>query len=337
MRSKIEKRQEWYRKSHIIGHWIRALTLTVGVVFVVSAVLPKRPVAVIRSVYATENSVVYEVHVTDEESGIVDGTLFVVLTSQFERREQTVHLGYNSGRFEDLMQGTSYTFEVVASRGFGDETLSSRRVETAPAQEDLIWVRTDLTEKFDHYYLYYADVLLKEPIDSYGDVFLEFGFIFSDGRFSPHQTFPIRDANTQVSFEVSDYNYLVVLRLMEQGGEESRVLCEKQFYPPFRLTSSVYVETLSENSAELTLYPDYVRDIDTIFDIVLYRDQVEIERHRLTKDMIEDPYMPYEIRYENLEDPSRYHVDIYASYTNPDTGIREDILYKRIDIEPLGE
>jgi hypothetical protein len=337
MRSKVEKRQEWYRKSQIIRHWIRALTLTVGVVFVVSITIPKRPIAVIESVHVSEHAIAYEVHVTDQDRAIVLGTLHVVLTSQLEQKERAIHLGYNSGIFDDLDPGVLYTFEVVASRGFGDERLASRKVETAPAREDLIWVRTDLTEKIEHGYVYYADVLLKEPIENYGDISFVIGYIFSDGNFSPHQTYLIRDGNTQVSFEVYDNNYLVVLRLLEQGGEESRVLDEKQFYPPFRLTSSVYVETVSEHSAELDLYPDYVRNIDTVFDIVLYRGQVEIERHRLTNDMVDDPYMPYQILYENLEEPSHYHIDIYATYTNPDTGIKEEILYKRIDIEPLGE
>jgi hypothetical protein len=333
MKTNVSKHQEWYKKSHIIGHWIRALTLTVGAVFVVATVVPKRPVATIENVQTTEHSLSYEIFVTDEERAIVSGGLSVVLSNQFERKERSLNPGYSSGRFEDLEPGVLYTVEVIANRGFGDERLASKKMETAPAREDMIWVRTDLREKTDDYYLYYADVVLKQSIDRYDEVYLEFGYVFPDGHFSPHETFSIVDAFTQVSFEVYDYNYQVVLRLMEQGGEESRVLHEKRFYPPFRLTSSIYVEMVSEDAVQLVLYPDYVRGVDTIFDIVLYRGQIEIERHRLTDDMIGDPYMPFEITYANLEHPSEYHVDLYVTYTNPDTGVFEHMHFKRIDIE----
>ncbi|MBE0700496.1 MAG: hypothetical protein IH571_02305 [Acholeplasmataceae bacterium] len=327
-------------KFQVLKTWMTSLAMTVGVVIVAATLIPVSPKATIHQIQSFQNEIIYQVDVTDEDGAILEDSLKVILENQFETHTYSLQLGFNVGVFSNLKEDTKYTMHVVGNKGFGEEKLATRRVSTMQKSGGAIVSYAPTTEDIDYHIDYLIGIIIRDPMGDYKDVTLYYGYIIeSEMDEFEYETIPIVDASSQVLIEfIPNYHTYVHLYLEATlQSDEKVILDELYFHTPFTLHSSFYIEQVTNNSLTVSLYPDFVSQTDTVYEISVKQNQNVIATKLITEESDYDAHMGSLYVFENLLKSTDYTVELTASYTDPYTLKRETVLIESYQEKTLGD
>lgn len=141
--------------SRLISGFV-AVTAVVVVAVSVGIIETSGSSAEIVKASASDTTVTYEVSVEEGDD------LNVVLYNDFTRRENALAYGTNTGEFDDLKPGMSYTIAVVEQSAFGERTVTKMSVKTdllPPPKPVSVWngITHECTCSVDGYFHFTMD------------------------------------------------------------------------------------------------------------------------------------------------------------------------------------
>jgi hypothetical protein len=313
---KLKKKRRTYDS---LKSLFSSFAVTVCAVVIAVAVIPSSPKAEILGLSIFENQIVYQVEITDEDNALRLDTLKIVLENQMESYEYPLSLGINVGIFEDLSPGTPYKLSVVGSKGFGEERLTTKKVTTENNPGGAI-VSYEIIDQSEFDFTYEARIVVNGLNEQFKEVNLYVGYAFPDEPIDQYKIISINGNDQLVTLDqIPNYHTIVNLYLEAiTQDDEIIILDELQFYTPFDILTSIYLESVTKSSMSFQIYPDsYLNDVT--YSCAIYLDDRLIQ----SKDIVLDEnYMHYDginINFSNLRIDTSYQVKLTAQYHNPQT------------------
>ena len=337
-REKFKKQQKDKTKLETLRTFMSSFTLTVCAIVVAAVIIPKSPVAAIKSVRVFQTEIVYQVEVTDQDHALDLSTLKVVLDGQLENYSYPLELGINVGVFDNLRPNTSYQLNVYGSKGFGQERLASMRVVTKTNSGGAI-ISYELMDTFDFYLSYQVNVLLNDDEDIYSEVNLYYAYKYPDDMIDNYETIPITESHQVIELlDVPNEHTEVHLYLeatLKSGG--TTLLDELTFNVPFHLQTSLYLNQLTSSSLQYQFYKDYYYTQNVVYRAKLYFGHMLVDEYILEDSGLDTHYHGLYINFKNLKKNTDYKLIISSTYTNPYTQRTETKILHEEEVRTLGD
>ncbi|MDD3123476.1 MAG: hypothetical protein PHC62_08205 [Candidatus Izemoplasmatales bacterium] len=333
------KQKENRKRSEILKNWFSSLFMTVGVVIVVVAFVPRSPIASIDLVSEYSTEVLYQVSVTDEDSSILEDSLKIVLENQMEYYEHSLEVGKSSGIFNELSPSSEYTIKVLANKGFGLEVLASSKVKTADILGGGI-VYVNQTSPFDSETLTYeVSTYTDDPFDEIEQFYLKvtYEYIGYDQYFD-FATYPIIDGlDTIVVDGLYNQNMKVIFTVVGVSLSEETEFDSYKIQTPLNLYSSLYLVQVTDTQIDISAYAEFDVVPDLSYTLVLYQNNKVIEKQELNPPNYEEN--PYEesdtYLFNNLTNNTNYYLELIASYTDPMTLTNVETVLTHLEVTTL--
>jgi len=329
-RKTANKRVE-QRKRQSLLKTLSSFTVTT-VVATVAFFLPVDATAIL-SAQSVGNAIYYEVNVSDPESAIVEGTLYIEAKNNLNEQTQDLAIGQSSGVFLDLTPDSDYVLTVHANQGFGDKTLATQTVHSGAGIGGLITDTLLLTERdpLQHFMplSYQVNFFVNDPNMEIASLRLRYAFLLPYEM--QENPVPADDAYTEIGVDIHslstiisdipDFNATVFL-FFEANllSGETIVLAHKIFRTPVRLECSLYQTSAGPTFIEATFYGDYSIIPSIAYTIHFYSGVERIHTQTVTKDLASMNDDMRVFRWENLLPSSLYRVEVIAEYSDPETG-----------------
>lgn len=333
------KKEENRKRSSILKNWFSSFFMTVGVVIVVIAFVPRSPVVSIDKIREFAKEVLYQVSVIDDDLAIIDGTLKITLENQFEHYEQPLQRGVSTGVFNSLNEATVYTLKVLADKGFGLEVLSKLSIQTTDSLGAGVITNELVSAPTDQFLAYEVTVFTSDPYDEIQNFYLDVYYSYLSyyeaeeyflGRFSLQEG---------VSFlNVSGLylsNYIVRYEIIGVSVAGETVYDEFSFHTPLQIWASVYLGQVTSSVAKLGVYVDMILGIEITYRLDLFRNSRLIDSLIVpVPNMEEEPIHQEEDNhyyFKNLTRNTDYVVEFVATYIDPITLVEAETIVSSLE------
>ncbi len=333
----FQEKQKKLSRFQALKSIFSSLFMTAAVVVIAVVVIPKSPVGSIESINTFNDAISYTINITDSDNAILEGTLKVELTNQFETYEKDLPLGLSSGLFEALQPDTPYTLKILADKGYGLEVLDSQTVTTEPNPGGAITGYNLLTDEAEYLIDYAIQYYISDPEDDYQQILLRYATKYSSEELFYNYTEIILDENTRETTITSIYNYNVEVNLIliaiNQDSEEIE-LDNIVFHTPYKISASMEIQQLTNDTVSFYVWPDYVDDVE--FELVLRQgrfiiDQQPFMSRSYDPDQMQDFEQMNVYAFSDLTPKKEYTVDLVAHYQDPYTLTSVDKLISSVD------
>lgn len=333
-KNKMKNKRKMYDS---LKNLFSSLAITVGAVVIAATYIPKSPKASILDLTVFEHEVIYQVQVTDEDEALLKNSLKIVLDNQFETYTYTLELGVNSGIFENLTPNTTYQLSIYASKGFGDERLTSQKLKTNPSPGGAI-VSYQMIEETEFDYTYDIRVLIPSIFEDYTSVRLYYGYKYLDEELEFYDYVDITSYNQIVTLsQISNYATHVYLYL--EGVKENQeiiILDELSFPLPLYIEPYIYLESLTKSKIAYSFYAsDGLGDIT--YQAYLYKDDRLIKKIDIKSDGNSPHTEGTLLVFDQLSSNTSYDIKISAHYQDPYTLRFEKIIVYEEKVKTLGD
>jgi hypothetical protein len=328
---KTAKKRVEQRKKQSLLKTLSSFTVTT-VVAAVAFLLPVDATATL-SAQAVGNAIYYDVNVTDPETAIVDGTLYIVAKGKIDEQSQDLAMGQSTGVFLNLSPDSDYEISVHANQGFGDKTLVTQIVHSDAGIGGLITDTLLLTERDPSQHFtplsYQVDFFINDPNVEIVSLRLRYAVLLPyEMQESP---LPPADSYTELVVdkttlsvvvpEIPDMNATVFLIFeadLLSGG--TVVLDQKVFRTPVKLECSLYQSAAGATFIEATFYGDFSIIPSVVYTINLYSGVELIQTETISKSIEPVHEEMRTFRWENLNPSNVYRAELIAEYQDPETG-----------------
>jgi hypothetical protein len=335
-KSRKERKKEEYNKRRFSAIKDLMSTFAMSTVAVVAVVtlVPSSPQADITKAVAMDEEIAYQVTVTDEENALDLSSLYVVLENQLEYYEHPATLGENSGYFDNLSLDTQYRLSVYGNKGFGQERLDTVMIETEPFIGGIILSVTP--ESLEHSTSYNVAFNLHDPSETYTSYNIYYGVLMD------HYEYEDPPEDYEPEYEYSSYpitpdDQAIILtdiwtsepfHIYLEGTtiDGSTVLDEIWVTPPFELYSSIYLESIGQDSLGYHIYSDSHIG-KTMYTMNIYKDDTLYRSDDIVLGDSGHEGVQFTIR--DLTPNTHYYIECVANYKNPQTLRNEEkIIYE---------
>lgn len=341
--SRLQKMKEKHQKLsrfQALKSIFSSLFMTVTIVVVATIVVPASPKASIESLEAFNNTIVYNINVTDSDNAIKPQTLKVLLLNQFEEYESYLEIGENTGSFANLNSDTEYKIKVMADKGYGYEVLDSETIDTAPNTGGAFSYIGILNEN-EWSYDYQIDYFISDPFNEYQSIQLRYGYMYEwEEEILHYTTVPLSlIESTYTLFDVSNENVelYMYLEAMDLLGEII-ILDETSFHTPYSLSGSVYTDRIEDEAVNLSVYAesmDSEMEVEYEVQILLHDYVVDSQSFTVAQ---EEEHMHHEGNYMLFDDlipETTYQVKLIAKYDDPYTLAYTEAIIQSIEFTTL--
>ncbi|MDD4988122.1 MAG: hypothetical protein PHS68_04450 [Candidatus Izemoplasmatales bacterium] len=338
MKDFLEKQKQKSRLE-FLRSWMSSFAVTISVVVIMVVVVPKSPVATLTRVEAYANEVFYQVEVTDQDNAILPGTLKAVLENQLEQVETSLDCGSTTASFANLKANTMYQIAIMADKGFGLEKLASTQFKTESRVGGAIRSHTLISSTEEWELEYDIGLFIHDPESEFQEIRLLYGVIYpSETEPVVMESLVINAVDTQVILaQIPNYN--VGVKLILEGSRwdnEVVILDELTFYTPFHLETSFDLSRIDAKSLACYFYPDSSSGSDSQYQIVLKRSERIIQTREVEVVALEQTHSDSQtIEFTGLTPDTDYTLELTASYTNPQTLIKQNILLSILSVHTL--
>lgn len=317
------RKSENRKRSEYLKNWFSSFFITVGVVIVVVAFVPKSPVAQISKIQEFSDAVTYQVSVTDEDQAIIDGTLIVTIENQFTSYEQTLETGISVGLFEELEANTEYTLKVLANKGFGLEVLAQTKIRTLEKCGASVIQAESITPNDSMMLFYNIKTYSADPLDEISAFYLTVQYQYSIGE-TPYLvgTYPIEEGIYETMVEgIPNQNVQIIIRVYGTSVLGDTLMDELIISSPLRIEGSLYLQRVMDDSISVGAYAGHSKALELEYTLNLYNRHELIDSLTITiPDSFEEQYME-EPTYEfsHLRNNTTYRIEFVANYVDPVT------------------
>jgi hypothetical protein len=341
--SRLKNFQEKLKKKskyEIIKSLFQAVTATVVSVVAVTVLIPKSPIANFEEIKVFSHEIIYELNVTDEELTVKDDTLTLILENQYFSVSKPITIGYNYGSFDNLEKNTKYNLKVIYNKGFGDEVLALETFVTDNALTatisdiDYQQAEIDALTTIDLSLLYgditeYTDLVFKYAID-YG---------YSEEELY-YETISLIDLpefiNLEFYYQHSYVEYVFIIEGIKNS--ETLTLDEIRYKPPYNFQADVYLEYFNDSEAAFYIYGDSSLNQEVDYVVELYRGMNLVNTYEYIMPKSEELNQESQaFIIDNLNPSTIYHFVFKASYINPSTLRKEELIIDEIEVTTLEE
>lgn len=294
-------------------------TTTAGAVGVVAAVailsLGASDAEIIK-VKSFENTVFYHVNVADNPN-IEPGSLQLILESEADEYVVDLDFGETYGFVPRVAPDTEFTVSLVGQGLIGQTTLGSVLTQTSSSPNAVLYFPELLNSLDDDVLNYEMRSYLEDPLGLIASMILETGY------YNPYteettwfESIAFDSGMTRYSIEgVPNRNSQVISRLtailnLEESPEV--VIDETRFYTPLYHEASARLVSVTNQTAQVELLPDFTYLIDAVYTLRL----LDIDRE-VQVDQITSGDGPLLIDYDGLYTNTRYGVEVVVEFTPP--------------------
>lgn len=337
---KLKKLKENQKRSNILKNWFSSFFMTVGVVIVVVAFVPKSPQVSIDFIQEFSEDIIYRVNVIDEDMAIIDDTLMISLENQFEHYQQPLERGMTSGVFSHLTEATKYTLKILGDKGFGLEVLSKTEITTKdslgagvisnsltspPESQTLSYlIETFASDPYDQVQAFYLDVYTISESEFETEPYFLGRHLINEGISSVELT-DIYASNTTLKYEVIG---------VTEAGEQ--LFDEVIFHTPVVLWASFYLNQVTYDSASFGAYVENIPGLDVLYEIRLFRKGKLMDTLTVTPFNYED-HMGQEsshgYQFTGLLRNTLYDIEFVATYVDYNTFIPTETILSSLSFE----
>jgi len=337
---KLKKREENQKRSNVLKNWFSSFFMTVGVVIVVVAFVPKSPQVTIESIQEFSQEVLYRVNVVDEDLAIIEDSLVISLENQFEHYEQPLVLGVTTGVFSNLTETTVYTVKVLADKGFGLEVLSKQQITTKDVLGAGV-ISNLLTSPPESQTLnYQISTYASDPFDEVQAFYLDV-YTISENELDPYSyllgRYPLQEGISSVELSgIYSSNLTLQYQIIGVTDTGEQIFYEYTFHTPVVLWASLYLNQVTFNTASFGAYVEVIPGLDIQYEIRLYRhgkliDTIDVTPHGFDDHMQQESSHGY--TFEGLTRSTLYDVELVAMYTDYNTYVYTETTIQSLTFE----
>lgn len=321
------------RKRHFIRQWLSSLAITT-VVVVAAVIAPSSPPnAFFERIGTFDDSIYYDVNVTDVSNSIVDDSLMIIVESQYDHYEIPLALGLNSGVVENLRENTKYDVLVVASRGFGSETLAKESLTTVVRSGGAILsveLSTTDPSQYELEYLIRTKYLDLDQI--YQSVRLNYCIDYHEPHEQPQDecidyvSIALSSEDEENFILVPNYNLTVYLVLEATNALGNEIILDTMsFKTPLNIDGSLYLRDVTYESVEISAYVDFTVVDGIKYYLELYENIKLINQFELTEPVSSVQMDSNTLIIDELKTETTYSLVLKANYVDPLTEVLTDI------------
>ena len=316
-----DKRLEQRRRLGVLEHLMTTFAITVVVVVAVVLAVPARLTGSIEYLEVVDDTLYYQVRLDDPEGRLVSGSLILRLEHPLDRREISLDSGVHSGVVEALRPGSRYKVTLHASQGYGEEILYRATIDTAAQVEGII-AGVFFQENVSSGYWLIEAILLTADVTEYTNMTAEITWWDPSG-FSDQVTTSLMTGFNQVLLEQVSLWFTGMIRVRLLGHHPTEGVIELDVWDsimPHAVNASFYLDEIGMDTMLFAIYPDEALP-DAVYTLYLYQNAALIEHSTVSFSVIEAPYRMGTHRIRNLKPNTRYTVELWVSYTDPQTGL----------------
>ena len=336
----FKEKQKKFSRFQTLKSVFSSLIITTTAIVVAAVIIPRSPEAKIDNLDIYNNSIVYTINITDEDNAIISGTLQLQLINQFECYEKEIDLGLSSGIFEELNEDTQYTLKILADKGFGLEVLESKKITTYPNTGGSISSYNIDSSSFD-WLDYRINYFISDPQNEYISVNLRYATKAQyETEFLNYQTIVLNKLDDETLIQQIFNQNLEVNLILEATLLNNDVieLDNIIFHTPFKIYGSVYLYSLTNDKAILSIWAEPIENLEVKYEIrlkqgdfILRRIEYDIPDYDLGQAQFEEPL----IEIDNLYQKTDYQIELVATYDNPYTLSKEEEVISFIEFTTL--
>lgn len=317
------KQEENRKKSEVLKNWFSSLFMTVGVVIVVVAFVPARPIATVEKLTVFPSEVIYQLQIEDPDAAIIEGTLEVECTNQMESHRFPADLGRQTGIVSGLTENTFYEFIVYADVGFGAAELYRTSFRTSQGFAAAISTIDIVDEPSDYEIIYSFSTMVYDPYDEYTAYYLD---VYSFDPFYQYdqrlQRIDILEGSQTSSLSQPLYhNMSIRLELIGVNEFGELLLDTYSFVTKTEVFASFYVSQVATDAIYFSVYSESTLITDLELTVYLYQGSRRIDSFVVPPSTHEFEQMSESALYsfKNLVQDSDYRLVLWAKYTDPTT------------------
>jgi len=297
--------------------------MTIGVVIVVVAFVPKSPVATIDRIQAYSDALSYQVFVSDEDQAIIDGTLIVTLENQLETYKQPLVTGISVGLFDQLNKNQDYIMKVLADKGFGLEVLAETKIHTLDTLGASVIAADNMSSADSQMLFYNVKTYASDPLDEISAFYFTVAYEYSTDQYhNSVGTFPINEGVTETMVEgIPNQNVKVIITVYGVSANGDIEMDRLVIHTPFKIEASMYLQSVTDSTISVGAY-GYGSQVDSLeFTLNLYNHLELIASMEIVfpdsssgQEYEEPTYL-----FQHLRPDTLYRIEMVATYIDPFT------------------